>query len=37
MHDLRLNAVLNKRIATTSYPGYPIFAPHTHSIDKLPP
>jgi hypothetical protein len=37
MHDLSLNAILDKPMPATGYLGYTIFTPHNHSIDKLPP
>src|SRR5215212_106422 len=37
MHNLRLNAVLDKQTPAISCLGYTVFTPHKHSIDKLPP
>jgi hypothetical protein len=37
MHDLRLYAVLDKRMPATGCLIYTVFTPHKHSIEKLPP
>ena len=37
MHNLSLNAVLDKPMPATGYLGYTVFTPHEYSIYKLLP